>query len=298
MRALFKRLLKITCLMGLFYSAYNFCESQTDGFTIARIRSEFAPSSKWQNPLLTPLEKEQLSAILDQEFVYLARGGQCFAFESTDGKFVIKLFKNYLSPLQNWLLSLPLPAHFKKSQQKKIDRTEKKRDRDFTSYQLVFQELKEESGLVYLHLNPTQGDYKPLTIRDKLGIAHRISLDNASFIIQKKGELVYPHLKHLMDEGKIEEAKQAIGSLLNVILARSKKGIFDEDAKIHRNFGFIGNQALFIDVGRFRKDPSMTDPTVCKNDLQKTMRRFHAWLQESYPQLAEYLDDKTEEKDV
>lgn len=288
MNRFFSFLWKTACLSLLFYAAHKFCEAQTDGFTVMRIRSDFPTSKKWHN---SPIDQE-LSAILNQDYFYLARGGQCFAFVSADNQYVIKLFKSYFSPAQNWLLSLPLPQTFKASQQKRLGRNQKKRDRDFKSYELVFNQLKEESGLIHLHLAPTANDYPKLTIHDKLGIAHCISLDKTAFIIQKKGELAFAHLDSLMTNLEIEKAKRAIDSLMDLVIIRSQKKIFDEDAKVHRNFGFLADRAIFIDVGRFRNEPALADPTFFKADLLKTMGRLQDWLKLNYPELAEYLDEK------
>jgi hypothetical protein len=77
-----------------------------------------------------------------------------------------------------------------------------------------------------------------------------------------------------------------------VIIRRCKKGVFDEDPKIHRNFGFLGEKPIFIDVGRFVRDDSRKDPAVYNTDIQMITKRFRHWLEEDYPELVTTLDEE------
>ncbi len=249
------RFFKLLLFCVAFYGAKQFCQQATDGFTILQ--------------LAAPLPELSVSSgvprdVFDQPFHYLGRGGQAFVFASQDGHYVIKFFIH----------------------QRKIV----KRERDFTSYRIAGADLKEESGLACVHLNRTVDLKKQLTIVDKLGIAHSIDLDNKAFVLQKKADLFYPYLEQLLKTGQREKVQEAIASLVALIGARCEKGVYDEDAKLHRNFGFLENRAIFIDVGRFRKD------TVDKKrEAAKILQPLQVWLEGRDPALTKYVQEKIDE---
>lgn len=221
------------------------------------IQSHYPYNGAWdvQNP--------PLPDVFEQRFVYLAAGGQCFAFLSEDGKYVLKFFKHPL----------------------------KKLNRDYSSYKLAMEKLPEETGLLFVHLNKTKNLEKKARIVDKLGIEHRVDLDRHDFILQKRAVMTYPHLLHLVQANDLEGAKEAIDSICALILNRCQKGIHDDDAKIHRNCGFIDNQAVIIDVGRFRPDVRRLDPKVQSADLIRCTEKLKAYLEEISPELALYLEE-------
>lgn len=277
MRLIWIKRLAIVAL--LFYAAHevsHFCIRETDGFTIAKIRPSHAFHPEWE------VGGGSLpSDILKQPFYYLDSGGQCFAFLSADGQYVLKFFKNHFRSV------FPLSA-------KKQAKREKKLLRDFTSYTIAFQELREECGLLYLHINPTEHLQKRVSIVDKLGIQHELSLDQHAFILQKRADLVYPYFERLIQRGEKEEARAAISALVALIADRCQKGIFDEDARIHRNFGFIDKQAILIDVGRLRKDATRMQREVYTQDVRIITKRWRAWLLQQDPSLSAFLDQEIE----
>ena len=247
---------------------------------------------EWSTPTLSSQEATNLRTICSQPFYYLGSGGQCFAFVSKDQKYVIKLFKHKFRKPYSLLLSMPLFGPLEKLRLKNYNRALSKHKRDFTSYKIAFDSLREETGILYAHLNKSTHLNQPLKIVDKLGIEHTISLDHIEFVIQKKAELAYSRIDALMEKKDFQGARAALRSLLEVVVSRSKKGIFDEDAKIHRNFGFIGEKAVVIDVGRFRYDSSRKSPLVYGEDLKLVTGRLQEWLEISHPELAPVLAEE------
>lgn len=258
-----------------------FCTKATDGFTLLKISSELSDDPRWE----TASDEKMLEQALFQNYSYLASGGQCFAFVSQDKRYVLKFLKPYPRARFNWLIKLPLTKHLKRRCQRQIDKRLEKMERDFKSYKLTFDELKEESGLLFVHLNKKENFPHVALITDKLGIKHAVSLKNTAFVLQKKAELVYPHLDSLIKERRLEEIKEAIRNIAQLISYRCDKGIFDEDAKIHRNFGFIDNRPIFVDVGRFIKDDSRKKSHVKQADIQKIMRPLIKRLEKQCPEL-------------
>lgn len=280
--------------LGILGTALSFfCNRYTDGFTLSRLDSVFPNEAQWE--LSFPAEEIGVfEKAINQPFYYLGRGGQCFAFASEDGAYVLKFMNNHWRRPQQWWLSLPWPSALQKSFAKPFQRILRKRDRDFQSYRLAFESLKEESGLLYIHLNKTDYLHTSVKIIDKLQIAHLVDLDTTPFILQKRAKKLYPYIEETMQQGNEAQAKEAIQQVLNLIVKRCKQGIFDEDPKMHANIGILqeesGLQPMFIDIGRFKKDPTRAVPEVYQKDLEVMTKRFRLWLQENYPSLLATLD--------
>ena len=203
---------------------------------------------------------------------------------------MIKFFKHHRRSFPPWFLDLPLPKSLAASREKKQKEKWRKLERDFKSYKLSFDKLQEETGVVYVHLNKTDDLNKQITLIDKLNIEHQIDLDKTEFVIQKKADLVYPYFEKLMKNNQVDQASKAITSIVELIINRSQKGVYDEDARIHRNFGFLHGKARIIDVGRLVNDPTQKNPEVYKKNLHKITARFMIWLEDNHPTLAPFLD--------
>lgn len=275
-----------------YYFSERFCETQTDGFKIANIYSNLTPQSKWTTSPLDSKQQQALENQLAQKFYYLGSGGQCYAFVSEDQRVVIKFFKHHLRRTP-WLIDhLPLPEFLDLMRLKQSKKRQAKLIRDFNSYKIAYDYLKQETGLIYIHLNKTKKLHQNITIVDRLGIEHKLELDQLEFVVQKKAILAYCHLNHLIKKGEVSQAKQAIDQICHLIINRCQKQVFDEDPRIHRNLGFIGKKAILIDVGRLKMDPSRASPEVFKEDLRKITARLKDWLEERSPELADYLQER------
>ena len=121
----------------------DFCQKQTKGFALSKIAPSFS------SELVQEIDKDVLS-VLDQPFHYLGKGVQCYAFVSADDKYVLKFFRMRRLLPSPWLVKMPLLESYK---QEKIKRKSEELFRDFTSYKIAYEQLQEETGLVYVHLN-------------------------------------------------------------------------------------------------------------------------------------------------
>jgi len=264
--------LRLILILTLFVATTRWTRKITDGFTIATIHSQYPYNPNWE------VQNPPLPDVFDQRFTFLGSGGQCFAFLSEDGTYVLKFFKNRLNRVLPW----------QKGRKLKL---EKKLSRDFASYKLAMEKLPEDTGLLYVHLNKTDSLQKRAHIVDKLGIEHQVDLDQVDFILQRRAEMTYPHLLQLVQNNDLAGAKEAIDSICHLIIGRCQKGIHDEDAKIHRNCGFIGNRAIIIDVGRFKEDPRRIDPAVQRSDFAECTQKLNRYLEEISPELAQYFEE-------
>lgn len=226
-----------------------------------------------------PLSPE-LETILKGKFTYFGRGLQSFCFLSEDGNYVLKIFNNKMQ--KNY-------AFFKKFSKEKANTLQKKIERTFKSYQIAEEELKNETAFLYFHPVKSSILQKKVILVDKLGIEHNIDLDKTGFILQKKAILVYPWLKKLIEQGKMEEAKNSISSLVNLFLFKFKKGIADSDPLIRTNFGFLDGNPIQIDVGPFSKDPKIQDKKVYLPEILRITASLEDWLLQNCPELALHL---------
>jgi len=282
---------KLPLLALLVYFVPKFCHEKTDGFTLTKIHSNLPYNSKW---VTTHPPNEPLENIMSQKFTYLTSGGQSYVFVSEDQKYVLKFFKHHLRRVPLLWAHLPLPQKWDQKRNLQQAKREKKLHRDFFSYKLAFEELPEETGLIFIHLNRTDNLNQKVKIIDRLNIEHLVDLDQVEFVVQKKGELSFSYFEKLIQEQDLIQAKKGIDSICNVILKRCKKGIYDEDAKIHRNFGFLENEAIILDAGRFKLDARRKSPHIQQQDLQKITKPLQTYLETLSPELAQYLEKKTD----
>ena len=232
----------------------RFCHKQTKGFSIGKITSHLSFNPDWSTLDEPFKDKKMIENALDQTFTFFGSGGQCYAFLSDDKTTVLKFFKHHHMRPYTFLNRIHLPLSFDHLRNKFLNRQKKKLEDVFGSCKIAYEDLKEETGLIYLHLNPTKDLNKKLKLVDKLGIAHCIEADTTTFVMQKKAELAFEKILKQIKSGDSEEVQQSIHSLMQNILKRCKKGIKDKDTGLKRNFGFLRKDAIAIDVGSFVKD--------------------------------------------
>lgn len=276
-------------LVALLYWIYP---SSDQGFSKAAIDSPRAMHFDGETRPITEDEQNEAIAALSQPYHYLACGNQAFAFESEDGRYVVKFLKKKLFNTHRFWDS--------KERWKKGN----KRMRDFASYCLAFNALKEETALCCVHLNPTSWLPKALNLTDEQGKHHRLNPNAVSFILQHKADLVYPTIDRLMEEGRIDDAKRALSSLMALLATRAAKGIADSDPDLDKNFGFIDGKAVQIDIGRFSDRPLPTryrDRNLPKNNRWEGVPfppikpSFTQWLADHHPALLEHLIEERDQ---
>jgi hypothetical protein len=304
-------LFKFLAALVLWVGLEQLTELTTHGFCLQRIlATDLVPQKRWETPPVLEVEKCEIAALLNQPYRMIGAGSECFAFKSEDGKAVIKFFKLDLArpvyfhrgifledysahcgTLSNHPLTRVDFAAFKRF----MGIREFRIDRTFSSIHLAFEHLKEETGLLYLHLNPTEGLHGQLTLYDACGIAHKVDLDKTFFFLQSCAVPVEEHFATLREEGKVEKAQESIDSLVQLLMTRCQKGFADRDV-VNRNFGYIGTRAIEIDSGSFRKSPQMREPWLYRQELFYATLELKFWLKKNYPEMVQYLEDRVSEK--
>jgi len=275
MRWTFKIALFILC----FFLTARFCKNQTGKFTVLRITSNLDYNPAWEIAPLSAEEKDHIQKILHQPYAYLSKGVQSFVFASQDGQYVIKFFRH------DHLSAPPWKVGSLEARRKKESRLHK----DFLSYKIAYEALRQQTGLVFLHLNKS-GFNQNLDLVDKLGIHHQIPLGRFEFLIQKRASLLYTALDKMIQAGRLDDAKETLTKLVHLLAHRSLQGIFDKDPDLNTNFGVIGTEPIQIDVGRFRK----AAPKLDKNEIIRITDHLHQHLMVSCPELDQHLKTQIE----
>ncbi len=285
-RPLIKILIFLLCLGAV----ERFCYKQTSGFMVSKIETHLSPTPTWH---VEPPSKEEMTAldhIFVKPFTFLGKGNECYAFVSADGAYVLKFFKHQLLRLpflHEAILTLPHATFIKGL----LHAREQRLKRSFISSKIAYEHFKEETGLVVLNVARDWKIKKRATLIDRLGIAHTIDLDQTEFIIQKRATLAPAHLKHLLCEGRLDEAARCLNSILVLLYRRAEKGFFDRDPRIVENFGFIGSRAVEIDIGSFLPDPKLQTATAYKKAFLYDVLEMKEWIKKECPDLLETLEE-------
>ena len=309
-------ILKLLLIIGLFVGLQQLIELKTFGFCLSKITADDLPFQKdFETSPLSTEEEAHIQHLLSQEYRIIGVGSECFAFESADGQAVIKFFKlDHTRPVylhrglfledysqtevklsDHLLTKISLPRALDYFRKRLVGIREFRLQRTFNSIKLAYEELKEETGLLYLHLNPTSHLKRSLTICDGCGIRHEIDLDTIKFFLQKKATPTQKHFSSLKLKGEHRLAEQSIDALIELILVRCKKGFSDRDIML-RNIGFIKAESIEIDSGSFRRNPKMKEDWIYKQELFYATLELKAWCKKNYPEMAKYLEDRVTEK--
>ncbi len=250
------------CALALFLWGWHYAyHSKVFGFSVAKITSDFSCRAEWEAPPLSEEEQKRLNQILSQPFHYLGAGSQSYAFVSQDGKAVLKFFrmKHQIYHLKDlW----------------RGDRSQERKENLFSiydSHKLAFEEMKEDAGLIYIHLNKTNHLHKKVQVVDRLHRTYWVDLDKVEFVLQEKAELIFDRLKSLMQQNNKAAVNDALVQFMYLIRRRIDKGIADHDKAVKHNFGFIGDRPIQIDVGRIYRGYK-------PKDSERMLERIDRWL--------------------
>ncbi len=244
-------------------------------FKLPPIHTDIATNPKWE----VPPPSEEILKLLEQPFFYLARGNQTTAFESQDGKYVLKLFR-YRPTL------FPLIHQFKNYLKKRPRQNfQAKMDKTFTAAHIAFTDASQFTQVIYCHLNLTEKRFPNLELKaDK---TYRLPLDRYRFVIQKK---VKPFKETLLQAKSCpEEMRRLIDSYLSLLVRRSALNIRNSDPNLGPNFGFLDGKAVELDFGNYHKVP--LNLARQKADIENYLVRLRHWLKKHAPEYIDYLNE-------
>ena len=251
-----------------------------DGFSFRRIHSLSRQSSFGWN--------EESNRAIQQTFHYIGRGRQCFAFESADGKYVLKFPRTDIYSTPFWARALPF-----KSYREKLEAAHKEREEFIReSFKISFEDLKEETGLLAVHLGQTEPDLQKLTVVDAAGATHKLPLYKTSFVLQYKHPLLMRSFALALENNDRSKAEKIIDALVDVVASRAKLGILNRDRSFLRNYGFDGKKAYQIDIGSFFRTKNLSVDAVYQKSIRDSMDPVQEWLKDNEPEMLPYLNQK------
>ena len=236
--------------------------SSTEGFSEDKISSSLPIHPQWTIPV--PAESAQIKEILGSRFKFLGEGAQAFAFESTDGKYVLKFFKmrRFSPSLADYLCPHVVRRRFKNLRWV------------FNGYKIAYENFKKDTGLVFIHLAKTDYLNQTAFVIDEKGVEHQIDLDKTEFVLQEKAELLFDRLTKLQKAGDQQGTKQSIAAVLDLVKRRIDKGYADRDKGVSNNYGFVGDRPIQLDIGRLYKG-------VKEGQFEHVQQRIQRWQAEN-----------------
>lgn len=276
----------LVLFLGLFFFTSN------SGFSVSKITSTLPYNEKWEVTPLTKEEKAPLEDIFSQTFIYLDSGTNSYSFVSQDGKYVLKFFKMKRLLPNKWLNHVPIPKILDGYKFEKVEKRDKNLGTLFESCKIAFEQLREETGLVYVHMNKTKEWKRKVHVIDNKQKQHFIDLDSIEFVVQKRVIPFEQRIAKLMQKEDTVRAKKAISSTLKLLADSCQKGIHFKEIKDNslflKNYGFVGDTAVFVDISAFEKiEDDMLSPSYYKTDILHAGARIVSWLKENHPEFVE-----------
>ncbi len=223
-------------------------------------------------------EMPDLTTITRQPFHYIGHGAQAVAFASEDNRYVLKFFlKRSMHGEKRY--PIPKPTHWIPSHRKKREARRKRLYREslfkaMTNYMAAFDKLKENTGLIALHLTASNdGDLPTVRLFDQAQMEHHIDLNRASFVLQKKVLLVKQKLAQLSST----EKEKALQSLEDFFEMRAREGFIDIERSfmIEANYGFLGDTPIQLDVGNIEYLEELK--TAPQEEIARMHGLLHDW---------------------
>lgn len=286
----------LLCILMLIYVNVQLVRIDSQMSQIARparlfnpklIESTFASRKEWEVKI-TPDHEKFFYVVCQQTLKWLAHGMQAVAFETQDEKYVVKFF--LLGRLRDdedrgFFRNLFSRETREKRQQRLLHREE-----IFSSSKMCFEELQEETGIVYVHLNKTKDKIHSVKLVDKYGQSHHIRGDDSSFLVQKKARYLIPTIDGLMEKGKVEEAKACVDRVFDLLLSLAKKGFVDGDDALIRNnnIGLTNDKAIYIDTGHLFRVQNLDVSERMRYEFQVRLDPLEKWLNIAYPEIGSY----------
>jgi hypothetical protein len=260
-------------------------------FNLKYIESSMDPRGDWE-VRLSPDHDRFFYVVSQQSLHWIGKGANSYIFATSDEKYVVKFIHVGNMPSQSrGLFNKLFSSH--KQQRKKVNQFEDL----FMSSRICFDELPEETGVIYAHLNRTKAKIHGLKLIDSYGQSQRVCGDDTCFVVQQKASPMIPVLTGLMEKGDIEQAKIRIDQLFDLLVALARKGFVDgDDALIsNNNIGFTDSRAIYLDTWHFFRAKNLDVLERMRYETQIRLVPLEHWLNESYPELGAYYIQKRDQ---
>lgn len=291
----FKRLLSpclwILALSGAIYGLNRWENKITDGFSHDAILGPFPPYEASNLTALTTAERAQIDALFSQPFRYFAKGAQCFALESQDGSYVLKCFKQkhlYKTPTLRFLEKIPFLEGYVSQ---RLERRSKRWECMTIGCHVAYERLREATGILYLHLAPTEG-LPPVKIIDYRGVIKELDPNQFPFYLQKKGSSLKDGFLRFRKNRDLSGAKESLHSLFTYLSHRTQCDVLDADPGYTQNLGWIDGKGTNLDIGKLIPCTWIKEPSRLHQDLTLHLATLREFFQAEYPEMVQAYDDE------
>lgn len=207
-----------------------FCIIMPDDFSVSRLIQNAEEK-------FSSFDFSQIEKITKKPLKYLGQGMQSIAFVTEDDRYVLKFF---LKKRLHQKLRIRAPYFLRKKKSKPKNRIDVLR-----RYDLAFQKIPEQTGLLAVHLSSTNTDLPHCYVIYN-GTKHLIDLNAVSFVIQHRGDCLDKTFPLLTKR----EKKQAKKALEKLLIQMAKKGFINQGKSFNQeNFALLVNRAIMIDIG-------------------------------------------------
>lgn len=266
--------------------------SNPHGFTVHKIASPLTYDEQWEiEGLDLDQEHDLIEAAFSQPFYYWGTDVYWYGFISEDHKYLLKFFKMHkLLPKTGWL-SMPL-ALFEGYRFNQVDKKKEILKEIFSSVKASYESFKDQTAVIYVHLNKTRRLRKKVELIDQFGKHLFVDLDSKEFILDRKAEHLYTYLVGLYDAHEDKEVRQALSSLFSVIVGRCAKGYGERDHHMAAHYGFIEGKPVLFDADRLVVEETLQYPHHYEREVEILGKEITAWMEKYYPKMVPIVEEE------
>lgn len=261
------------CVLSAFLWAYP---KMNHGFRINKLVLDH-PSIEQAGSLVPSAE---ISSMLAKPFRYIGHGGQAYVFVSKDESFVLKLFRKPLNPhpWRMWMRRHLFGKNPRVAPDKKLQKL-------LISSRLSCEVAPDLTGVFFAHLSQTSSELPVTLLIDRLGRKHSLDLNRCRFVLQKKGVPVWTAFS------TEEKGKAIIEQFVFKVHERVARKLRNHDVKVSSNFGLIGGEVVEWDIGNFIYDPSLENPKLAQEEMERFEKKMRRYLLKNAPSLLPFFEE-------
>ncbi|MGD0664720.1 MAG: hypothetical protein ABSA17_03190 [Rhabdochlamydiaceae bacterium] len=246
----------------IFVAVERFCYFQTGTFSLNKMLHEGSP----------PSPASHASSIeLQQPLRFIGAGKQFYAFETADGKYVVKFMK--------WSRRRPLPYLEKLHLDNYLTARARLAANLQKSAALALKCLPGETQLV------TPKPSSTFTLIDKLNISHTIPSSSTHYYVQRKASNFTDYF-----ESHISEAEPLLRSFIHTVASQCRRGISNLDPVVSRNYGVVDGNVILLDIGSLLQSSRLHHTAAINQEIVIELLPLRSWLQDKYPQHIKTFD--------
>ncbi len=110
-------------------------------------------------------------------------------------------------------------------------------------------------------------------------------------MVQKKAQLVFEYSGTLLANEQEADLSKSLEALLHIIINRMEMGMIDFDLDLSKNFRFVDNVPIKLDVGEFKIDLMQKNKKPIKPVIDLLLVQLYDWLKKECPHLLNQMHE-------